>query len=157
MSPSVISWIVVLFGVFGALFALCALVPIPGNTTSRFSMWHLGFAAGQQLSTLLITIGVALALAGWALGAGTPAGRVGLAHTRWRTRLASALWRGRGARETIDAAFRDAWGPARAKSPRRPARAQAAGRARGGSCLPSVIPSRRGGISRTWRMHRSNA
>ena len=32
-----------LFGVFGTLFALCALVPIPGNTTSRFSMWHLGF------------------------------------------------------------------------------------------------------------------
>ncbi|MBK6348851.1 MAG: alpha/beta hydrolase [Proteobacteria bacterium] len=115
MSPSITSWIVVLFGVFGTLFALCALVPIPGNTTSRFSMWHLGFGLpGSELSTLLITIGVALALAGWSLGAGTTLpGRVGLAlHAVALLGLALALWRGRGAREVIEAAFRAAWGPA---------------------------------------------
>lgn len=108
-----ISWTVLLLGLIGALFALCALVPIPGQTTSRLSMWHLGFGLpGSELSVVLITIGAVLAGSGWALGAAERLpGRIGLAlHALAMLGLFWAIWRGRGAFRVMDAVFRDAWG-----------------------------------------------
>ncbi len=115
MDHSIVAWTVLLLGVIGVLFALCALVPIPGQTTSRLSMWHLGFGLpGSELSTLLATIGVVLAGAGWALGAAERLpGRIGLAlHAVALLGLLWALWRARGAGQVFDATFRQAWGPA---------------------------------------------
>lgn len=110
---SVTAWVFLLLGVIGVLFALCALVAVPGNTTSRLSMWHLGFGLpGSELSTLLATIGVLLGAAGWALGiADRLPGRMALVlHAVAVVGLLWALWRARGADEVFDAAFSKAWG-----------------------------------------------
>ena len=113
MMSIVLAWVVLLLGLIGVLFAVCALVPVPGKTTSRLSMWHLGFGLpGSELSTLLATIGVVLAVAGWLLGAGERLpGRAGLVlHGVAVVGLLWALWRARGADEVFYAAFRKAWG-----------------------------------------------
>jgi len=113
MLQGVTSWVVLLFGVIGVLFALCALVPVPGKTTSRLSAWHLGFGLlGSELSPFLVTVGVVLAVTGWALGAGTRLpGRIGLAlHAIAVLGLLWALWRARGALAVFEVAFREAWG-----------------------------------------------
>ncbi|HVN42756.1 MAG TPA: alpha/beta hydrolase [Steroidobacteraceae bacterium] len=113
MAHSVVSWATLLLGVIGALFAVCALVPVAGQTTSKLSAWHLVFGLpGSELSTLLATIGVVLAAAGWALGAGTSwPGRMGLTLDAVAVLgLLWALWRARWAGEVIESAFRAAWG-----------------------------------------------
>ena len=115
MTSILLPWVVLLLGAFGALFALCALVPVPGSTTSRISMWHLGFGLpGSELSVLLVTIGLALAGIAWALGAAERLpGRIGLVlHAVAVLGLLWALWRARGALGVFDAVFRKAWGPA---------------------------------------------
>lgn len=108
-----ISWIVLVLGIVGALYALCALVPVPGRTTSRLSMWHLVFGLpGSELSAVLITIGIALAVAGAWLGAASHwPGRIGLLlHALAVLGLLWAMWRARSARPVFDAAFRAALG-----------------------------------------------
>lgn len=113
MSPALVSWAVLLLGMLGVLFAVSALVPVPGQTTSRISLWHLGFGLpGSEMTPVLITSGVVLAAAGWALGAGDRLpGRIGLLlHAVAVLGLAWVLWRARGALRVFDAAFRAAWG-----------------------------------------------
>lgn len=113
MSPSIVSWVVLLLGVIGVLFVFCALVPVRGDTTSRLSMWHLGFGLpGSELSTVLATLGVLLGAVGWKLGAAAQLpGRIGLAlHLVAVLGLLLALWQARGTLEVIDAVFREAWG-----------------------------------------------
>ena len=112
-AQGVVSWGVLLLGLVGVLFAAGALVAREGSTTSKLSMWHLGFGLpGSELSTLLATIGVVLAAAGWLLGAGERLpGRIGLVlHAVAVLGLLWALWRARGTFDVIDAAFRKAWG-----------------------------------------------
>ena len=114
MSEAFVAWIVLWLGLIGLLFASAALVRIPGDTTSRLSMWHLGFGLpGSELSTLLITVGVLLAAGGWALGAAERLpGRIGLVlHGAAVLGLLWALWRGRGALQAFQKAFTQAWGP----------------------------------------------
>ncbi len=109
-----ISWTVLTLGLIGTLYALCALVAVPGRTTSRLSMWHLVFGLpGSELSIVLITIGTVLAAVGWWLGAATHwAGRVGLVlHAVAVLGLFWAVSRSRVAGPVFDAVFRQAFGP----------------------------------------------
>jgi acetyl esterase/lipase len=115
MMQGFVAWAWLVLGAIGVLFAWCALVPVPGKTTSKLSAWHLGFGLpGSELSALLATIGVLLAGLGWWLGAGARLpGRIGLdLHVVAVCGLLWALWRGRGALEVFDSVFRAAWGPA---------------------------------------------
>lgn len=115
MNPDIVAWTVFVLGVLGALYALCALVPVPGRTTSRLSMWHLVFGLpGSELSTVLVTVGIVLAATGWWLGAATRwPGRIGLAlHAVAVCGLVWAVWRARSARPVFEATFRAALGAA---------------------------------------------
>lgn len=118
MAQMILSWTVLLLGLIGVLFVLCALVPVPGRVTSKVSAWHLGFGLpGSELSTLLATIGVVLAALAWWLGAGAHLpGRIGLGlHVAAVLGLLFAIWRSRGTFDVIDTAFRGAWGSAYAE------------------------------------------
>ena len=112
MTVSIVSWISLVLGLVGVLFAYCALVP-RGGTIDRLSMWYLGFGLpGSELSALLATLGVVLAAAAWSLGVDERvAGRVALAlHAIAVVGLLWALWRARGTFVVIESALRQAFG-----------------------------------------------
>jgi len=112
MAQAIVSWTTLVLGVFGVLFAWCALKSRHG-TIDKLSMWYLGFALpGSELSTLLATLGVVFAAAAWALDAqaGT-VGQIGLVlHALAVIGLLVAIWLARGTGGVIDGALRQALG-----------------------------------------------
>ncbi|HOL38197.1 MAG TPA: alpha/beta hydrolase, partial [Rubrivivax sp.] len=112
MAQAIVSWTTLVLGVFGVLFAWCALKSRHG-TIDKLSMWYLGFALpGSELSTLLATLGVVFAAAAWALDAqaGT-VGQIGLVlHALAVIGLLVAIWLARGTGAVIDGALRQALG-----------------------------------------------
>ncbi len=112
MAHPIVSWTTVVLGIFGVLFALCALKSRHG-TIDKLSMWYLGFALpGSELSALLATIGAIFAAIACALGASSSAvGQAGLVlHALAIVGLVCAIWLARGTAGVIDAALRRALG-----------------------------------------------
>jgi acetyl esterase/lipase len=108
----VAGWVSLFLGAIGVMTAWAAVMPRRGSI-DKASMWYLGFSlTGSELSVLLCTGGVVLAVIVWALGAARhPVGQVALAlHGVAVAGLLFAVWRARTTLAVIDAALRSALG-----------------------------------------------